>query len=105
MNYAKRIEELRNERKWTIYRLSLKSGVSQQTIKSIPDNNDIQMSTIQKLSDAFELSLSEFLKDETTDTMEITQEQRQLLTDWSALMKDEQIALRKIIQALIDSQR
>lgn len=104
MDFAKRIDELRNERKWTIYRLYVESGISQQTIKSIPENKDIQLSTIEKLCEAFDISVSDFFKDENRDTMDVTVEQKQLLTDWSAMTTDTQESFRNLMKTIIETQ-
>ena len=49
MDFAKRIEALRNERRWTFYRLSVKSGTPLPTILAFAENKDITLSSIEKL--------------------------------------------------------
>ena len=103
MNTAKRIEELRKERGWTIYRLSIETGLAQQSIRGWLDPNKRSsptVATIEILCDAFGITLVDFFTEETTS--EIPPEIAKLYYNWSTLSIDEQQQLGKLIQKLIN---
>lgn len=97
MDYVKRINELREERGWTVYKLSKKAGIPQQTINSFPNNSDITLGTIEKLCDAFELPLPEFFQSSNSIKQNITKKQKELLILWSSLFEQEQATLLQLI--------
>ena len=105
MDFAKRIDELRNERKWTQYRLSMKSGIPLPTIQAFSENHDITLSSIERLCNAFEISLPEFFMDESIEIMAVTPEQKQLYQQWSALMPVDQAAINQLMKTIIESQK
>ena len=57
-----RIQELCNERKITINKLSIISGVTQSTLNNIISgrNNSMTVSTVKKLCDGLEISVIDF---------------------------------------------
>ncbi len=68
----KRILELCYERNITINKLSTMSGVTQSTINNIVSgrNNSTMMSTIKKLCDGLDISISEFFSSEVFENLE-----------------------------------
>ena len=61
MNVLKRIDDLRIERNWTIYRLADESGITQSTIANMFSRKTLpSLSTLQQLCNAFGISLAEF---------------------------------------------
>ena len=83
MDYNKRITELREERGWSEYKLSEKSNVS-----TINRHKDITLSTIQKLCDAFDITLSQFFY-EGGELLEITPEQLEFLNLFNAITPEQ----------------
>jgi DNA-binding Xre family transcriptional regulator len=57
-----RIQELCNERKITLNKLSIISGVTQSTLNNIISgrNNSMTVSTVKKLCDGLEISVIDF---------------------------------------------
>ena len=88
MDYNKRITELREERGWSEYKLSEKSNVSQGTLSTINRHKDITLSTIQKLCDAFDITLSQFFY-EGGELLEITPEQLEFLNLFNAITPEQ----------------
>lgn len=105
MDFAKRIEELRNERRWTFYRLSIKSGIPLPTILAFAENKDITLSSIEKLCTAFGITLMEFFKDENIKMSALSPDQKQFLVDWSALMPEDQKAICQLMNTIIAEQK
>ena len=61
MNVLKRIDDLRIERNWTIYRLADEAGITQSTIANMFSRKTLpSLSTLQQLCNAFGISLAEF---------------------------------------------
>ena len=62
---ALRITNLLIKNNITRYALCIKIGMPHQTLKNIIDerNNDIQISTIAKIADGFDLSIEQFFND------------------------------------------
>lgn len=105
MDFAKRIDALRNERRWSYYRLSVKSGIPLPTILSFAENKDITLSRIEKLCKAFGITLMEFFKDENIKMSALSPEQKQFLVDWSALMPEDQKAIYQLMNTIISEQK
>lgn len=69
---VKRILQLCKERGWTVYRLSIESGVPSSTVKNIVNgvSRNPGIVTIKKLCDAFGVSLGEFFSTSEFDSLE-----------------------------------
>ena len=64
MDILKRINELRKERNWTIYRLADESGVSQSTLSNMFSRETLpSISTLEQLCGAFNITLSQFFEE------------------------------------------
>ena len=100
MDILKRINKLRIERKWSIYRLSIESGIPQSTITNMFNRETLpSIPTLKNLCDAFGITMSEFFKDETEIPYRL-QKNEELLTLFNKLTEQEKdsllILLRKI---------
>lgn len=80
MDVLNRILQLRTERNWSEYQLAQKADITQSTIstwyrkKTIPS-----ISSIEKICDAFDITMSEFFIQDDSETVELTNTQRRLL--------------------------
>ena len=62
-NLAKRLKELRKTNGYTQDDLSAYSGIARSTLGNIETaSNDVTLSKVNKIAQAFNISLSEFLK-------------------------------------------
>jgi len=62
MDTKSRIKELMDERGWTIYELSKRSGLAQTTISNMwKRNTEPTIPSLRQLCDAFGITLSQFL--------------------------------------------
>ena len=89
-NILEEITRLRMERNWSEYELSVNSQLSQSTISTWYRKK--QMPTIQsldKICKGFGITLSQFFA-EGNDVISLTEEQRELLDNWSSLTKKQQ---------------
>lgn len=97
MNVLDRINELRKERGWSIYKLSEESGVSQSTLSNMfVRNTNPSITTLSMICDGFGITLAEFFDcsiDKTNHNELI------LLSNYRKLNEKE----KNIIHSLIDN--
>ena len=92
-----KINELRLERGWTIYRLADEAGVTQSTLANmIARNSTPSIRTLEQLCCAFGITLAEFFSED-NDT---SQEDLTLLSNFRKLDKNEQEVVLKMISGL-----
>ena len=66
MNVLKKINKMRLDRDWSVYRLSVESGVSQSTLTNMFNRETLpSITTLECICAAFGISMSEFFADET----------------------------------------
>lgn len=79
MDILKRIEDLRKARNWTEYQLAERAGMTQSTISSWYRKNIIpSIPSLEKICDAFHITLSQFFLVEDR-AINITEQQQRLL--------------------------
>lgn len=67
MDILKKINKLRLDRRWSIYRLSTESGISQSTLTNMFSRETLpSITTLECLCSAFGITLSEFFNDNET---------------------------------------
>lgn len=97
MDVMKRIEDLRNERGWSTYRLAIASGLSVSTIANIYRRHTIpSLATIEAICNAFGITLSQFFADDMA-MMPLSPEQKQMFDAWSKLTPNQKSLIEKII--------
>lgn len=61
-----KIQELLDERNWTLYRLSKEANIPYSSLNSLfLKNNQPTVSTLEKVCDGFHITLSEFFAEDT----------------------------------------
>lgn len=98
MDIKKRIEQLRKERGWTVYKLSMEAGVSQSTLATIQQRDTPpKIEVLQNLCEAFKITLAQFfLEDEEMEI--VTEEEKKFLTAYRKLPIKKQKALLEIME-------
>ena len=77
MHILKKINQLRLDRKWSLYRLSTESGVSQSTLTNMFNRETLpSITTLECICSAFGITLSEFFKE--NESITSTQEEELL---------------------------
>ena len=88
MDILAKIDMLRNERKWSIYKLSEESDVPQSTLANMFARKTLpSITTLQSLCDAFNISMSEFFyepKDVYTMS-DLTEEEKRFINNYRML--------------------
>lgn len=97
----KQISRLRQERGWSEYQLAERSGVPQSTISSwYRKNMTPSFSSLEKICEAFGLSLSRFF-DDGTEAVQLTTPQRELLKKWDRLSEAQKTAILSLINSIL----
>ena len=64
MNVLKKINKMRLDRNWSIYRLSVESGISQSTLTNMFNRETLpSITTLECICSAFGITMSEFFRD------------------------------------------
>lgn len=68
MNVLKKINKIRLERGWSVYRLSVESGISQSTLTNMFNRETLpSITTLECLCNAFGITMSDFFREENSD--------------------------------------
>ncbi len=68
MDILKKINKLRMDKNWSVYRLSVESNIPQSTITNMFNRETLpSITTLEMLCQAFGISLAEFFTEEATD--------------------------------------
>ena len=101
MNILEKITTLREERHWTEYQLAEKSGLTQSTLSSWYRKNLLPtIPSLMKICDAFEITMSHFFLEDTTQSVVLNDRQLQLLEAASKLDKEQMEALTTFLNKL-----
>lgn len=100
MNVLERINELRNSRGWSIYKLAEESGITQSTLANM-FNRQTQpsISTLTALCEAFGITLSQFFDCESND---FSNEELLLLNKYKKLNQKEKNIVNSLIDSILD---
>lgn len=101
-NVLARIQELRESREWSVYKLAKLSGIPQSTIATWYQKNLYPpIDKIEILCDTFHISLHDFFSPGDSD--DLSADQRTLLTKWEQLSEKEKHAIYGLIDIFLAS--
>lgn len=101
MDILDKITELREERHWSEYQLAEKSGLTQSTISSWYRKGILpSIPSLEKICDAFGLSLSQFFIEEESQAIVPSNNQARLLAYAAKLDSEQYDALLNFLQTL-----
>lgn len=101
MDVLKRILELKDARHWTEYQLAEEAGMTQSTISSWYRKDMVPtIPSIEKICDAFGISLSQFFADESSHLWHLTDQQLDLIKATEKLNSEQIDALLHFIDTL-----
>lgn len=96
MDILNKINELRNQKGWSIYKLSEESGITQSTLSNMFSRKTLpSLTTLKQLCDSFNISLSEFFSDSSTSNDETF-----LLSNYRKLSEKDKLTIRELISIL-----
>ena len=97
---TQRIDKLRSDRGWTVYKLSMESGVAQQTIHNWFSSKTYPLiPALMEICEAFGITMGDFFAD--GNLVEMTPELRELHEDWSRLSPADRASVKSIIKSLV----
>lgn len=100
MTVLERILQLKDERGWSEYRLSVESGIAQTTISSwFRKNINPSISSLESVCKAYNTTLAQFFTYDNSP-VELTIEQKEVLDNWNRLNKKQQIAVLKLLKSI-----
>ena len=101
MNVLEKITKYRLERNWTEYQLAEKSGLPQSTISSWYRKNQIPtIPSLEKICDAFNITLAQFFSDENLEIIQVTKKQSDLIYEWNKLEENQQLAVLELLKTM-----
>ncbi len=99
MDVKERIQQLIDERGWSIYRLAKETNVSWSTLRNMfKRNNDPSIYTLECICNGMGMSLPQFF--DVDNQMGLTDEQRQLIQQWSRLNDRDKRLVSELVDAL-----
>lgn len=100
MDVLEKISCLMQQKGWTLNQLAKYSSVPQSTLSGLYQRNNCPtIPTLEKICNAFNITLSEFFAT-SEDVPYITSEQRRLLDYWSNLSKSHRDAIWYLLERL-----
>ena len=100
MDAKQKIQQLMNDRGWTMYRLAIESGLSHTTVTNMfRKNNAPTLSTLEAICRGLGITMSQFFLDN-ENVVDITTEQKELLRKWSTLSENQKEALLRLIDTI-----
>lgn len=101
MNILEKITELREHRNWSEYQLAEKSGLTQSTISSWYRKDMLpSIPSLEKICNAFDISLSQFFLENTTNAICLNEKQIELMKYSSKLNSEQFESLLNFLRTL-----
>ena len=98
MDVKERLQQLMNERGWTIYRLAKEADIPWSTVRNMfKRNTEPSIQTLEAICKGMGMSLPQFF--DTDNDMGLSPEQKRLVHQWSRLREKDQ----RLISDLVDS--
>ena len=99
MDTKNRIKELMNERSWTIYELSKRSGLAQTTLSNMwKRNTEPTIPSLRAICNGFGITLAQFFAE--GEMVELTPEQKDFFVRWTALSAEQKAMLMNLVSAI-----
>jgi len=100
MDVLKRINQLRLERNWSIYRLSVESNISQSTLTNMFNRETLpSITTLECLCSAFGITLAEFFNDH--DATNYPPSEQELLKLYHAVPDETKAAILSLLRTIV----
>lgn len=100
MDILKRIEDLRIQKGWSVYKLCNEADLSPSALSNMYARNTYpSIPTILKICEVLNISISEFFSDEDTDG-EFTAKEREMIYSFRKLNANEKDAFETLLNAL-----
>ena len=98
MDALARLQQLMDERGWTMYRLAKESGLTESTIANIYRRNAMpSITTLELICQGFGITLSQFFADD--EMVELTPELKAVFDNWRSLTPTQKEAMLVVMKA------
>ena len=102
MDVHAKLRKLMQDRKWTEYRLSKNSGLSESTLANIFKRNTMpSIPTLECICNCFGITLSQFFAE--GDMVELTPELKDIFDNWTSLTPEQKAAAGQMLKAMNQS--
>lgn len=99
IDIVKKIEQMRLERGWSVYKLAELAGLSEKCIYNWKTRNSIPtIQALDSICDAFGITLSQFFSE--GNYVEVEAELKQLIDDWLSLSLEQKEAVKVMIKTI-----
>ena len=99
MNTHERLQQLMDERGWSMYRLSKESGLSESTIRNLfKRNTSPSIETLEMVCKGFGITLSQFFAE--GEMVEMTPELKEIFNEWLFLTPEQKQAIKQMLHAM-----
>ena len=99
-----RISQLCKARSWSYYKLAKESGITYSTLFTMMQKANMpSIPTLMKLCKGFGITIGEFF-DENAETVMLTEEQRNHLSQWESLSEENKTTVEKYMGFLLSQQ-
>ncbi len=100
MTIAEKLDKLRIERGWTIYKMSAESGVNDRAIRNwFNKGNEPSLSALNLICQAFNITLGELFADDDNQPVEMTPEVKEFVEKYKLLDKVQKQAVNTVIDS------
>ena len=104
VDVVRKIDKMRVDRNWTIYKLSNEANISSQTFHQwLNGDTTPSLPALSNICEVLGITLSELFAE--GDLIEVTPEVRELYYNWKCLTKEEQLSVKQIVDNYIRSKR
>jgi len=101
MDVKVRLQQLMDERNWTIYRIAKEAGIPWSTVRNMfKRNTEPSIQTLECLCNGMGMTLSQFFDED--NSLGLSPEQAQLLQQWSRLSENDKRLISELIGSLND---
>ena len=99
MDVKERLQQLMNERQWTIYKVAKEAGIPWSTVRNMfKRNTEPSIGTLEAICKGMGMTLPQFFDVE--NQMGLTVEQRQLINQWSKLDEQKKQLISELVNVL-----
>ncbi len=99
MNVKERLQQLMDERGWTIYKVAKEADIPWSTVRNMfKRNTEPSIATLESICKGMGMTLPQFF--DVDNQMGLTEEQRQLISQWSKLNDRNKRLVSELVDAL-----
>ena len=99
MDVKERLQQLMDERQWTIYRVAKEADIPWSTVRNMfKRNTEPSIGTLEAICKGMGMTLPQFFDVE--NQMGLTDDQRQLINQWSKLDERKKRLVSELVDAL-----